>query len=58
MYTYCYICGKFIKIREIKLYLNACETLCQAYETHCKYPISNIDKSWAPQVGCSNCKDV
>lgn len=54
--AFCYICGTFIKLRDIKFYLNACKKLCEAYEAYFKCPVRNLDKPWTPHVACSNCK--
>lgn len=54
--AFCHICGIFIKVRDIKFYLNACEKLCEAYETYFNCPVRNLDKPWAPHVACNNCK--
>lgn len=48
-----YICGTFINVRGIKLYLTACEKLCEAYF---KRPLHILDTSWVPHIACSNCK--
>ena len=52
----CYICGVFIKVRDIKHELKSCQVLCNAYEAYFDCPVRSQDKPWTPHVACSYCK--
>ncbi|XP_053946970.1 uncharacterized protein LOC128855808 [Anastrepha ludens] len=52
-YAFCYICGQFIKARDIKYELNTSHVPCEAYESYFGYPVRNQGKTWAPHVACS-----
>nr|XP_022910769.1 uncharacterized protein LOC111421790 isoform X3 [Onthophagus taurus] len=54
--AFCYICGQFIKVRDVKYELNTSHVLCEAYEAYFDRPVRNQDKTWAPHVACSYCK--
>lgn len=54
--AFCYICGEFIKVRDLKYELSKNAKLCEAYEAYFHRPIRNQDKIWAPHVACKNCK--
>lgn len=50
--AFCYICGTFIKVRDIKSYSKACD----ANEDYFNCPIQNLNNPWAPDLTCSKCK--
>ncbi|KAF7269044.1 hypothetical protein GWI33_017896 [Rhynchophorus ferrugineus] len=54
--AYCYICGQFIKVRDVKYELNTSHVLREAYEVYFNCPVRNQDKTWAPHVPCNICK--
>lgn len=51
-----YITGTFNKVGGIQFHLNECKKFCGAYETYSKCSVRNLNKPWALQVACSNCK--
>jgi len=54
--AFCYICGQFVKVRDVKFVLKTCNVLCKAYEAYFNFPVWNQDKPWAPHVACGVCK--
>ncbi|XP_073992966.1 uncharacterized protein [Rhodnius prolixus] len=54
--AFCFICGQFIKVRDVKYELKTSHVLCEAYEAYFDCPVRNQDKPWAPHVACSYCK--
>ena len=41
--AFCYMCGEFVKARDIKYELNKNVKLCEAYEAYFQYSIRNQD---------------
>lgn len=54
--AFCFICGQFIKVRDVKYELKTSHVLCEAYEAYFDFPVRNQDNPWAPHVACSYCK--
>ncbi|CAF4947727.1 unnamed protein product [Pieris macdunnoughi] len=54
--AFCFICGQFIKVRDVKYELKTSHVLCEAYEAYFDCPVRNQDKPWAPHVARSYCK--
>ncbi|XP_076266127.1 uncharacterized protein LOC143199889 [Rhynchophorus ferrugineus] len=51
-----YICGQFIKVRDVKYELNTSHVLYEAYEAYFNCSVRNQYKTWFPHVCCNNCK--
>ncbi|XP_074027684.1 uncharacterized protein [Leptinotarsa decemlineata] len=56
--TFCYVCGKCIKVREEKFDLSTNLKIRKAYQAYFYLRVKNQDKNWAPHVSCNYCRYI
>ena len=52
----CFVCGKFIKVRATKYFVQASIRICEAYKAYFGMPVGDHEKSWGPHFVCNTCK--
>ena len=53
---FCYVCGLYISLRQVKYKIKAEAKFSYAYEIYFGMKIGDQDKSWAPPVICETCR--
>ena len=55
-YSFCYVCGVYISINQVKYKIKLEAKFVFAYESYFGEKIGDQDKSWSPHVICGTCQ--
>ena len=53
--SFCYICGYFTLIRQMR---NITSLVKRAYNAYSGFILRDLDKKWTPNIVCHNCEEV